>query len=54
MLILALPIGGSAIAAGSLVKKLGGVNLGYLFLLEIDFLKGRDKLDAPAFTLLNY
>ncbi|KIW00748.1 adenine phosphoribosyltransferase [Verruconis gallopava] len=44
--------GGSAAAAGSLVKQLGGSLLGYVFILELDFLKGRDKLDAPVFTLL--
>lgn len=44
--------GGSAAAAGSLVKKLGGEMLGYQFILELDFLKGRDKLDAPVLTLL--
>lgn len=45
--------GGSAAAAGSLVKKLGGRLLGYAFLLELDFLKGRTKLDAPVYTLLS-
>ncbi|KAL1597701.1 adenine phosphoribosyltransferase [Paraconiothyrium brasiliense] len=45
--------GGSAAAAGSLVKKLGGTLLGYVFILELDFLKGRDKLDAPVYTLLH-
>ncbi|KAF1968871.1 adenine phosphoribosyltransferase [Bimuria novae-zelandiae CBS 107.79] len=45
--------GGSAQAAGSLVKKLGGTLLGYAFILELDFLKGRDKLDAPVYTLLS-
>ncbi|KAL8935652.1 MAG: hypothetical protein Q9216_005316 [Gyalolechia sp. 2 TL-2023] len=45
--------GGSAAAAGSLVKKLGGNLIGYLFILELDFLKGRDKLDAPVHTLLS-
>ncbi|KAH4936417.1 adenine phosphoribosyltransferase [Parastagonospora nodorum] len=44
--------GGSASAAGSLVKKLGGSIMGYVFILELDFLKGRDKLDAPVYTLL--
>jgi adenine phosphoribosyltransferase len=44
--------GGSAAAAGQLVKKLGGTVLGYAFLLELDFLKGRAKLDAPVDTLL--
>ncbi|RMZ68506.1 adenine phosphoribosyltransferase [Pyrenophora seminiperda CCB06] len=44
--------GGSAAAAGSLVKKLGGQIMGYLFIDEVAFLKGRDKLDAPVYTLL--
>lgn len=46
-------LGGSAAAAGSLVKRLGGTLAGYLFILELDFLKGRDKLDAPVHTLLS-
>ncbi|RDW82641.1 putative adenine phosphoribosyltransferase 1 [Coleophoma cylindrospora] len=45
--------GGSAAAAGQLVEKLGGNLVGYLFILELDFLKGRDKLTAPVFTLLS-
>ena len=45
-------LGGSASAAGSLVEKLGGTVVGYVFILELDFLKGRDKLNAPAYTLL--
>ncbi|KAI9857587.1 MAG: adenine phosphoribosyltransferase [Trichoglossum hirsutum] len=45
--------GGSAAAAGSLVKQLGGNLLGYVFILELDFLKGREKLDAPVYTLLS-
>ncbi|KAE9368526.1 PRTase-like protein [Stipitochalara longipes BDJ] len=44
--------GGSAAAAGNLVKQLGGDLIGYLFILELDFLKGRDRLDAPVITLL--
>jgi len=48
-----LHIGGSALAAGNLVKKLGGVLLGYVFMLELDFLKGREKLDGPVWTLLS-
>ncbi|KAI9761690.1 MAG: adenine phosphoribosyltransferase, partial [Candelina submexicana] len=39
--------GGTAAAAGKLVNRLGATLMGYLFLLELDFLKGRDKLDAP-------
>ncbi|CAK7208018.1 adenine phosphoribosyltransferase [Sporothrix eucalyptigena] len=45
--------GGSAAAAGELVRKLGGELVGYLFILEISFLKGREKLgDVPVITLL--
>ncbi|KAL9032532.1 MAG: hypothetical protein Q9214_007929 [Letrouitia sp. 1 TL-2023] len=44
--------GGSAAAAGSLVKKIGGILLGYVFILELDFLKGRERLDAAVSTLL--
>ncbi|KAF2196805.1 adenine phosphoribosyltransferase [Delitschia confertaspora ATCC 74209] len=45
--------GGTAAAAGSLIKKLGGNLLGYIFILELDFLQGRAKLDAPVYTLLS-
>ncbi|KAL4801907.1 phosphoribosyltransferase-like protein [Aspergillus unguis] len=45
--------GGSAQAAGNLVKKLGGNLLGFIFLLELEFLHGRDKLPAPVYTLLS-
>lgn len=44
--------GGSAAAAGTLVKKCGGVLLGYIFIIELTGLKGRDKLDAPVYTLI--
>lgn len=46
-------IGGSAAAAGSLVNQLGATLLGYVFIMELDFLKGREKLDAPVYTLLS-
>lgn len=45
--------GGSAAAAGDLVAKQGAKVAEYLFLLELLFLKGRDKLNAPVFTLLD-
>lgn len=49
-----LPTGGSAVAAGDLVKQLGGSLIGYLFIVEIPFLKGREKLDnVPVVTLLD-
>lgn len=45
--------GGSAKAAGELVEMLGGNLVEYVFILELDFLKGREKLGAPVYTLLN-
>lgn len=45
--------GGSAAAAGTLVKQLGGELMGYLFILEISVLNGRSKLGGvPTVTLL--
>lgn len=48
-----LATGGSASAAGELVKKSGAEVAEYLFVMELDFLKGRDKLGSPVFTLLS-
>lgn len=45
--------GGSAKAAGELVEKSRAKVAEYFFLLELLFLKGRDKLNAPVFTLLD-
>jgi len=45
--------GGSAKAAGNLVQKIGGNIVGYLFIMELEFLHGRDKLNAPVVTLLS-
>lgn len=42
--------GGSAKAAGELVAKLGGKTLEYLFVVDIPFLKGASKLDAPSYA----
>ncbi|KAJ2892801.1 hypothetical protein MKZ38_009368 [Zalerion maritima] len=44
--------GGSATAAGDLVKQLGGDLMGFLFILEIPGLKGRDKLDNVPVSIL--
>lgn len=44
--------GGSAKAGGELIQKMGGELLGFIFLLELEFLHGRDKLPAPVHTLL--
>ena len=43
-----LATGGSATAAGQLVEKAGGVLVGYVFLLELGFLKGRERLEGQA------
>lgn len=45
--------GGSAQAAGKLVEEAGGIIIGYLFILDIEFLKGCDKLNAPTSILLS-
>lgn len=45
--------GGSAACAGNLVTQLKGDVLEFIFILELLFLKGRDKLNAPAYTLLS-
>ncbi len=39
-----LATGGTAAATGRLLKKLGGELLGFAFLIELDFLRGREKL----------
>lgn len=39
-----LATGGTAAATGRLVEKLGGKVLGFLFLIELAFLKGRERL----------
>lgn len=44
--------GGSAAAAGELVKKCGGHLLGYIFIIELVGLNGRSKLEAPVYTLI--
>lgn len=44
--------GGSATAAGELIKKSGGVTLEYLFVVGLTFLKGHEKLDAPTYAIV--
>jgi len=44
--------GGSAKAAGELVAKEGGKTLEYLFIIELSFLKGGVKLDAPIYSIV--
>jgi adenine phosphoribosyltransferase len=50
-----LATGGTAKAAAALVKGLGGVLHGLAFLIELDFLKGRDKLAGEqVMSVLHY
>jgi len=46
--------GGTAAATGRLVRQLGAELAGYAFLLELTFLKGRDKLEGKVFSLIRY
>jgi adenine phosphoribosyltransferase len=50
-----LATGGTAAATAELVKSIGGTVAGFGFVIELDFLKGREKLqDYDVFSLLHY
>lgn len=50
-----LATGGTAMAAAALVERLGGTVAGYAFLVELEFLNGRERLDrGEIITLLTY
>lgn len=50
-----LATGGTIMAVADLVKKLGGHILGFAFIIELDFLKGRQKLaDYDVHSLVHY
>jgi adenine phosphoribosyltransferase len=49
-----LATGGTAAAAAALVKEFGATLLGTGFLIELDFLEGRKKLDVPVHSLIRY
>jgi len=50
-----LATGGTAAAASSLVEELGGKLVGLSFVIELDFLKGREKLAGRRIdTLVHY
>ena len=50
-----LATGGTAAAVARLVEKLGGAVSSLGFLIELDFLAGRKKLEGyDAFALLHY
>ncbi len=46
--------GGSARAASELIRSMGGVVIGYSFILELVFLNGKEKLEpgVPVYSLL--
>lgn len=50
-----LATGGTAVATTQLVRELGGTVAGLGFVVELDFLKGREKLsEYDVFSLLHY
>ncbi len=50
-----LATGGTAVAATKLIESLGGVVSSLAFVIELDFLKGRDKLKGyDVLSLLHY
>jgi len=50
-----LATGGTVWSTADLVRSLGGEIVGFAFLVELNFLKGRDKLGShPVFSLLEY
>lgn len=49
-----LATGGTAQATIDLVRRLGGDIVGCAFVVELDFLKGRDRLDVPVRSLIHY
>ncbi|CAM2067537.1 adenine phosphoribosyltransferase [Sulfidibacter corallicola] len=50
-----LATGGTAAAAGELIAKIGGIVSGFSFVIELDFLEGREKLGSiPISTLIHY
>ena len=49
-----LATGGTAAATVELVEKLGGVVVACIFLVELDFLNGREKVNAPVKALIHY
>ncbi len=49
-----LATGGTAKAAIELIRNLGGEVTGAQFLVELDFLNGRKKLDVPVHSIVHY
>ena len=50
-----LATGGTAVAAGRVLERLGARVEGYGFMVELEFLKGREELDSESvFTVIRY
>lgn len=49
-----LATGGTAAACAELVQKMGGEVVQFNFLIELEFLNGRQKLNSPIQVLLSY
>lgn len=50
-----LATGGTARATAKLVEKVGGIVAGFTFVVELDFLKGREQLDGyDVYSLIHY
>jgi adenine phosphoribosyltransferase len=49
-----LATGGTALAAIELIRNLGGEVTGAQFLIELDTLEGREKLDIPVHSIIHY
>ena len=49
-----LATGGTAWGAGELVRQQAGVVGAYVFVIELAFLKGRSRLNAPVEALISY
>jgi adenine phosphoribosyltransferase len=45
--------GGSAFAAGELIKKCNAKTVEFIFVMELDFLEGSKTLDAPVYSLIH-
>jgi adenine phosphoribosyltransferase len=49
-----LATGGTTNAVINLIKKLGGQSIGAAYLVELEFLKGRNRIDVPVYSLIKY
>ncbi|KAF9534837.1 adenine phosphoribosyltransferase [Crepidotus variabilis] len=49
-----LATGGSAKAAGELISQVDGKTLEYIFMVELPFLKGSSKLNAPVYSVIQH